>query len=60
MIVCCEVEVIEGTNVEYRSVMAMRPIPDIQVSSVASGVLIRGEDGLGKEARVDPFPMYVS
>lgn len=58
--VCCEVDVIEETNVEYRRVMAMRPIPDIHVSSVASGVLIRGEDGFGKEARAEPLAMYES
>ena len=60
MMVCCEVEVIEGTKVEYRRVMAMRLMPDIQVSSVVSGVLMRGEDGLGKEARALPLLMYES
>jgi hypothetical protein len=41
---------------EHMSVAIMRMMPDRQVSSVFAGVLISGEDGLGKEARAEPLP----
>jgi hypothetical protein len=58
--VCCENDVAEGAKLAYRRVMIIRAMPKTQVSSVSSDVLIKGEEGLGKEARVEPLLMYES
>lgn len=60
MIVCCEKDEVEEAKTEPRRVMAMRTTPDTQVSNVSSGELIKGEDGLGKEARAGPLVAYES
>lgn len=58
--VCCENDGAEGVRLENRRVMAIKATPDTQVTSASSDVLIRGEEGFGKEARVDPLAMYES
>ena len=60
MMVCCEKDVTEETNIEYKRVMAISMTPDTHVSNVSFAVLIRGEEGLGKEARAEPLTMYES
>lgn len=55
MMVCCENDGAEGVRLENRRVMAIKATPDTQVTSASSDVLIRGEEGFGKEARVDPW-----
>ena len=58
MMVGCEKDAVEEAKLEYRMVTIIRTTPQTQVRSVSSDVPIRGEDGLGKEARADPLVIY--
>jgi len=51
--VCCDNDDAEEARIEHRRVTIIIPTPNTQVSTVSSGVLIRGEDGLGKDARAE-------
>lgn len=53
---CRENGDIDEERREHSNVAIIRMTPDIQVSSVFAGVLISGEDGLGREARAEPLP----